>query len=32
MKTVFESFEKPEEQMVKIMTSYSPDALEKSVM
>jgi hypothetical protein len=32
MKTVFESFNKPEEQMVKIMTSYSPVMLEKSVM
>ena len=32
MKTVFDSFAKPEEQTVKIITSYSPDVLEKSVL
>lgn len=32
MKTVFDSFDKADEQMVKIMTSYSPVMFEKSVL
>ena len=32
MKTVFDSFDKPEAQLVQIMTSYSPVMLEKSVL
>lgn len=32
MKTVFDSFNKPEDTMIKIMTSYSPVILEKSVL
>ena len=32
MRTVFDSFDKPSEQMVKIMTSYSPAILENSVL
>lgn len=32
MKTVFENFSKPEEQMVRITTSYAPPVLEQSVL
>ena len=32
MKTVFYSFGKPEETLIKIFTSYSPEVLEKSVL
>ena len=32
MKTVFDSFKKPEEQMVKITTGYAPSVVEKSVL
>jgi len=32
MKTVFESFEKPEEMMIQIMTSYGPETVERSVL
>ncbi|MDC7226770.1 MAG: zinc ABC transporter substrate-binding protein [Spirochaetales bacterium] len=32
MKTVFDSFRKPEDKMVKIMTSYAPTVLEQSVL
>lgn len=32
MKTVFESFKKPEDQMIQITTSYDPGILEQSVM
>jgi len=32
MKTVFESFEKPEDTMIQIMTSYAPETVERSVM
>ena len=32
METVFDSFSKPEEQMVQIITSYAPPMLEKSVL
>ena len=32
MKTVFDSFKKPEKELVKIQTGYTPEIIEKSVM